>query len=174
MRAYHQQQSKPERVLQLNEQDTKLDLTKVETNDETKQDEVIKEIPPNTIYGCNLKKIKSYKNIRKSYKLKNQKQVFITDLKIVLNEFPIDNHQCNDELLVEILNIAECYFVYGNKKERESVKNESIIEIMKPYFKDDEELLLKTISHVWHKVSKSNMFKRVLQRFKLFFFQKST
>ena len=47
-------------------------------------------------------KIKSYKNIRKSYKLKNQKQVFITDLRAVLNEFPTDNHQYNDELLVEI------------------------------------------------------------------------
>ena len=107
-----------------------------------------------------MKKIKSYKNIRKSYKLKNQKQVFITDLRAVLNEFPTDNHQYNDELLVEILNIAECYFIYGDKNERETVKNESILEIMKPYFKDDEELLMKTITHVWHKVSKSNMFKR--------------
>jgi hypothetical protein len=173
MRSHQQRQNQPERVLQLNEQDTKLDLTKPEPNEETTQNEPMKEIPPNTIYGCNLKKIKSYKNIRKSYKLKNQKQVFITDLKAVLNEFPIDNHQYNDELLIEILNIAECYFVYGNNKEREAVKNESIIEIMKPYFKDDEELLLKTISHVWHKVSKSNFFKRSLQRFKLFFFQKS-
>ena len=173
MRAQHQRQNQPERVLQLNEEADKLDLTKVEPNEVIKE-EIMKEIPPNTIYGCNLKKIKSYKNIRKSYKLKNQKQVFITDLKTVLNEFPINNHQYNDELLIEILNIAECYFVYGNNKERETVKNESIIEIMKPYFKDDEELLLKTISHVWHKVSKSNMFKRSLQRFKLFFFQKST
>ena len=74
---------------------------------------------------------------------------------------------------MEILNIAECYFIYGDKNERETVKNESILEIMKPYFKNDEELLLKTITHVWHKVSKSNMFKRSLQRFKLFFFQKS-
>jgi len=162
-------QKMPVRVMEISEEpEKKLDLTKVETADET-----LKEIPPNTIYGCNLKKIKSYKNIRKSYKLKNQKQVFITDLRAVLNEFPTDNHQYNDELLVEILNIAECYFIYGDKNERETVKNESILEIMKPYFKDDEELLMKTITHVWHKVSKSNMFKRSLQRFKLFFFQKS-
>ena len=159
----------PVRVMEISEEpEKKLDLTKVETVDET-----LKEIPPNTIYGCNLKKIKSYKNIRKSYKLKNQKQVFITDLRAVLNEFPTVNHQYNDELLVEILNIAECYFIYGDKNERETVKNESILEIMKPYFKNDEELLMKTITHVWHKVSKSNMFKRSLQRFKLFFFQNS-
>ena len=35
MRAYHQKQNQPERVLQLNEEADKLDLTKVETNEET-------------------------------------------------------------------------------------------------------------------------------------------
>ena len=61
MRAYHQNKNQTERVLQLNEQDTKLDLTTVETNEETKQDELMKEIPPNTIYGCNLKKLNHIK-----------------------------------------------------------------------------------------------------------------
>ena len=45
-------------------------------------------------------------------------------------------------------------------------------ELMLPYFKEDKELLLKTISHVWAEVSKSNSFKRTWQRFMLFFFQK--
>ena len=44
MRAYHQKQNQPERVLQLNEEADKLDLTKVETNEETKE-EIMKEIP---------------------------------------------------------------------------------------------------------------------------------
>ena len=82
------------------------------------------------------------------------------------------DHQYNDELLVEILNIAEVYFCYGSKEEREKVKFEAIQELMLPYFINDKELLLKTISHVWAKVSKSNSFKRIWQRFKLFFFQK--
>jgi len=160
----------PERVLEISEADTKLDLSKPE--EEEKENEILKEIPANSLYGVNLKKIKSYKNIRRSYKIKNQKQVFLTDLKQVLREFPFTDNQYNDELLVEILNIAEVYFCYGSKEEREKVKFEAIQELMLPYFKDDKELLLKTISHVWSKVYKSNSFKRTWQRFKLFFFQK--
>ena len=160
----------PERVLEISEEETKLDLSKPE--EEEKENEILKEIPANSLYGVNLKKIKSYKNIRRSYKIKNQKQVFLTDLKQVLREFPFYDHQYNDELLVEILNIAEVYFCYGSKEEREKVKFEAIQELMLPYFINDKELLLKTISHVWAKVSKSNSFKRTWQRFKLFFFQK--
>ena len=162
----------PERVLEISEEDTKLDLSKPEKNEDEKENEILKEIPANSLYGVNLKKIKSYKNIRRSYKIKNQKQVFLTDLKQVLREFPFMDHQYNDELLVEILNIAEVYFCYGDKEEREKVKSEAIKELMLPYFKEDEQLLLKTISHIWCKVSKSNAFKRTWQRFKLFFFQK--
>lgn len=162
----------PERVLEISEEETKLDLSKPEEKEEEKENEILKEIPANSLYGVNLKKIKSYKNIRRSYKIKNQKQVFLTDLKQVLREFPFTDNQYNDELLVEILNIAEVYFCYGSKEEREKVKFEAIQELMLPYFKEDEQLLLKTISHVWAKVSKSNSFKRTWQRFKLFFFQK--
>ena len=162
----------PDRVLEISEEETKLDLSKPEEKEEEKQNDILKEIPANSLYGVNLKKIKSYKNIRRSYKIKNQKQVFLTDLKQVLREFPFTDNQYNDELLVEILNIAEVYFCYGSKEEREKVKSEAIKELMMPYFKEDEELLIKTITHVWRKVSKSNAFKRTWQRFKLFFFQK--
>jgi len=168
----HPTPRQPERVLEISEEETKLDLSKPEEKEEEKENEILKEIPANSLYGVNLKKIKSYKNIRRSYKIKNQKQVFLTDLKQVLREFPFTDNQYNDELLVEILNIAEVYFCYGSKEEREKVKFEAIQELMLPYFINDKELLLKTISHVWAKVSKSNSFKRTWQRFKLFFFQK--
>ena len=120
----------PERVLEISEEETKLDLSKPEEKEEEKENEILKEIPANSLYGVNLKKIKSYKNIRRSYKIKNQKQVFLTDLKQVLREFPFYDHQYNDELLVEILNIAEVYFCYGSKEEREKVKFEAIQELM--------------------------------------------
>ena len=73
----------PQRVLEISEEETKLDLSKPEEKEEEKED-ILKEIPANSLYGVNLKKIKSYKNIRRSYKIKNQKQVFLTDLKQVL------------------------------------------------------------------------------------------
>ena len=66
----------PERVLEISVEDTKLDLSKPEENEDEKENEILKEIPANSLYGVNLKKIKSYKNIRRSYKIKNQKQYF--------------------------------------------------------------------------------------------------
>jgi len=131
-----------------------------------------KQIPPSNIYGHSLKGIKSYKKIRRGYKLSNQKQVFVSDLKLILKEFPVDRHQYDDELLIEILNIAEAYFVYGDKTDREEIKNSSVKELMIDYFKGDEELLCKTVSHIWHKVKKSTLPRRLWTRLKNFFFIK--
>jgi hypothetical protein len=156
-------------------------LGKDDVNEEVKTDENIviesdlkpKEVPPNKLHSINLKKISSYRKLRRSYKISNQKAVFINDLKVVLNEFDPKEHTYNDELLLCVVNIAEHFFVFGNKEERESVKRESIREVMLPYFRNDKELLEKTIMHIWHLVKKSNAFKRSIQRLKLFFFQRS-
>lgn len=148
-------------------EEVKEDLTQSVTID-IKQ----KEVPPNKLHSINLKKIRSYQQLRRKYKISNQKAVFINDLKVVLNEFDPKEHTYNDELLLCVVNIAEHFFVFGNKQERETVKNEAIEEVMLPYFKFDKVLLEKTISHIWHLVKKSTAVKRAVQRLKLFFFQK--
>ena len=66
----------PERVLEISEADTKLDLSKPEEKEEEKENEILKEIPANSLYGVNFKKIKSYKNIRRSYKIKIKNKYF--------------------------------------------------------------------------------------------------
>ena len=48
----------PERVLEISEEETKLDLSKPEENEDEKENEILKEIPANSLYGVNLKKIK--------------------------------------------------------------------------------------------------------------------
>ena len=107
--------------------------------------------------------------MRRGYKLQNQRAIFINDLKQLLRQFPAENHQYDDELLIEILNIAESFFIYGEAQEREAIKVQCIEELMKPYFKNDGELLLKTIGHVWVHVNKSNLRRRLWARFKNFF-----
>ena len=131
------------------------------------------DVPPKSLYGNNLKKIKSFKKLRRGYKLQNQRAIFINDLKQLLKQFPAENHQYDDELLIEILNIAESFFIYGSSEERENIKTECIEELMKPYFKNDKELLMKTIGHVWQHVNKSNLRRRLWSRFVNFFLQKS-
>lgn len=153
--------------------DLNVNTEPVNVLDEQKTDDVktIRDVPPNTIYGHNLKKISSYNKLRKGFKLSNQKVIFLNDIKAILREFPAERHQYDDELLVEILNIAESYFIYGSSADREKVKQDCIMELLLPYFKNDVELLFKTISHVWSKVKKTNFAKRCLSRFKNFFFK---
>ena len=155
------------------ENELKLDNDENPSNENDEKDNEIKpvDVPPKSLYGNNLKKIKSFKKLRRGYKLQNQRAIFINDLKQLLRQFPAENHQYDDELLIEILNIAESFFIYGEADEREAIKTQCIHELMKPYFKNDGELLLKTIGHVWQHVNKSNLRRRLWARFKNFFYQ---
>jgi hypothetical protein len=130
------------------------------------------DVPPKTLNGFNLKKIKSFKIIRKKYKLHNQTTLFIKDLQTVLKEYEPSKFQLDTDILVHICNIAEQYFIYGNHREREEQKIISITTLMKPYFKDDAELLQKMMSVVYDKVNKSTLVKRLYRRFINHFFLK--
>lgn len=132
----------------------------------------VQEVPQKALYNYNLKKIKSFKQIRRKYKMSNQSQIFINDLSIILQEYIPEDFQFDNELLVHILNIAESYFIYGNKEERNDQKVKAVMILMKPYFRNDEQLLNIMISSVWSKVSKTNMFKRVYKRLQNSFFLK--
>jgi hypothetical protein len=143
---------------------------------ETKEPEVVetnelKDIPPKQLFNYNLKQLKSFKKIRQSYKLKNLKYTFLSDMKVVLNEYlPTDkDNQYNDELLIEVLNIAEEYFISKDKVERDTQKKDCVIELLLPYFNNDKQLLLKIILLVDHRIKKVGLVRRLYLRGKLFF-----
>ena len=129
------------------------------------------EIPPKTLFNFDLKKLKSFKKIRQSYKKKNMEFVFVNDLSVILKEYtPVKEYEFCDDLLVQIMNIAEDYFIQKSSSEREESKSSSIKKLMLPYYRDDEKLLDIHISHLYHKVKKSTLIKRLYQRTKKFFF----
>jgi hypothetical protein len=130
-------------------------------------DEVkLSNVPPKSLKsGYNLKKISSFKAIRHRYKLNNQTAMFVDDLQIILNEYSPEKHQLDNDLLIHILNIAESFFIYGNKNEREEQKVYAVKQLMKKYYRNDEILLETMISTVFSKVKKSNFIKRAYQRF---------
>ena len=145
-----------------------------ETDKTVKTVETSTEIPPKQIFNHNLKHLKSFKNIRTAYKNKHLKSTFVNDLSVVLKEYdPKDlSNELNDELLLEIMNISEEYFICKSKTTRDDLKYESVKTLMLPYFRNDEKLLDKTISHIYHKVNKSTVVKRIWKRFKFFFVRK--
>lgn len=166
---------KKESVL-CSETNTECDIKEYNNNIELSKNESSNSIPPKIIFGnYNLKKLKSFKKIRRSLKLKNMKYYFINDLSVVLNEYPPTDemNDFNDELLLTVLDIAESYFFYPkNKQDREDTKRECVISLMLPYYRNDRKLLEKTISLVNHKIKKSRLYTRLFQRFKYFFLTK--
>ena len=102
--------------------------------------------------------------------MSNQEQVFNKDLTLILNEYLPINHQLDKELLQHVLTIAENFFIYGNKSERNELKERAVKNLMLKYFRGDNELLEVMISSVWRDVKKTNIFKRLYKRFTNKFF----
>jgi len=136
------------------------------------QVKVVEDVPPKRVFSHDLKKIKSYRKLRRNFKINNSKLVFVNDMKAILVCFQLEEHKLDTELLIEVLNIAEQYFIYGNKQERNDCKLEAVRELMLPYFFDNELILDKSIANVYHRVTKSNLAKRVYRRLLNFFFSK--
>ena len=129
----------------------------------------VENVPPKRVYNHDLKKIKSYRKLRRNFKINNSKIVFVNDMKAILECFKLDEHKLDTELLIEVLNVAESFFIYGNKDERNDCKLEAVRELMLPYFFDNELILDKSIANVYHRVVKSNLAKRLWRRLINFF-----
>ena len=135
-------------------------------------DYTIKTIPPATLHGSknNLKNIKSFRKLRQTYKVSNQKSIFLTDMKSVLGHLNIDENKMNLELLIEVSNIANEFFIYGKKTLREESKIEAVRELLLPYFLNDSVVLDSMLISMEKKISKSTAVKRYLRRMRNFFF----
>ena len=116
----------------------------------------------------NLKKLASFKQIKKNYKLQSQKDIFVSDVRSLLQHLDKDEHEYDIELLIEVLNACEEFFIYGNKEERTQCKLDAINELMLDYF-GNEQVLNKFVGTIKNQVKKSNFMKRTLKKIKNFF-----
>ena len=128
-------------------------------------------LPPKNLYGQNLKRLKSYRLLRKNFKMNEIKTAFIQDVsQVLLSLDPNGQNRYDTELLIAVLNLAEQFFIYpGNGEERDTLKLEAVKELMLPFFNNNEEMLLAVMGSVLHKVVRSNVFKRMWARMKLYF-----
>ena len=129
------------------------------------------EIPSATLHGSknNLKNIKSFKKLRQSYKVSNQKSIFVNDMKSMLDHLDVEDNKFNLELLVEVSNIANEFFIYGENESRESTKIEAVHELLLPYFQGDIDILEIMLVSVQNKIRKSTMLRRGIKRLYNFF-----
>ena len=140
-----------------------------------KNDDILlpSDVPKKSLYGHDLKKLKSFKKIRQSAKLINKRNQFIHDLESILKFLPasdIDN-DLDDEILIEVMELAESHFFYGDKETRDYEKQASVLQVMLPYFRNDVKILQKTMNNVFHRVKKLSRRSRTWKKFKVFFCQ---
>lgn len=125
------------------------------------------ELPKSHLYK-RMKQLSSFKKIKRSYKLEAQKEQFVSDLKELFKHLPADQHKFDTELLLELLNASEEYFIYGSKEERTQSKQEVVRELMMPLF-ESEKILDSFVHTLSSRVKKSNLVKRILKRVWNFF-----
>ena len=124
-------------------------------------------LPKSKLYA-RLKKLSSFKQIKKDFKLQTQKDQFVADIRALLSHLKKSDHLYDTELLVEVINACNEFFIYGNYEEREQSKAEAVMELMLPFFKE-QEILSQFIKTVDAKVKKSNVFRRMFRRMYNFF-----
>ena len=141
------------------EENNEVDNNKVENKKE------LIEIPTATLHGTknNLKNIKAFDKIRQNYKLSNQKSIFLDGMRSTLDHLDVVSNKFNLEILIEVCNMANDFFIYGDSKVRENTKNEAIYELLLPYFLNDEVLEAFIIS-LQYKIKKSYLLKRLYKR----------
>jgi hypothetical protein len=128
------------------------------------------EIPNSSLHGRNLKKIKAFNKVRKTYKLDNQQQIFVNDVSLLLSHMDISENEFDLELLLEICNIANEFFIYGSKESREESKKEALDKLLLPYFRDDVKILDKNLKFIKGMMVKNNFLKRNFRKLKNIFF----
>ena len=144
-----------------------LDLTVADDDDivaHEKKHEVKHDIlPPKKILNnSNLKKLKSYRNLRKNIKSQNEESEFIRQLTDVLNLFDENEVHYDPDVLVLIMQIAENWFL--GKKDGEKRKRNVII-VAKRFFDNNEELVNKMIEIVLPKIKQNKYIERNLKKF---------
>lgn len=130
---------------------------------------VADQLPKSKVYSS-IKKLSSFKELKTNYKLKTQKDIFVEDVRSLLSHLDKQEHKMDTELLIEVLNACEEYFVYGSKEDREQSKSEAVKELMTDFF--DSELVLNKFVSVFleSKVKKSTFLRRLVKRVYNFFF----
>ena len=125
-------------------------------------------IPPKSLFNSNLKQLSSFKDMRKNIKNELQYQEFVRETDEVLKYFDCKgDNKYDHELLLFVMNMAENFFVY--EPELGYTKEKATIELLKPYYNDDEVLIKSIIKLVLKDVKKSTAFRRVYNRSLNFF-----
>lgn len=132
------------------------------------EEKPVEPLPKSKVYSS-IKKLSSFKQLKSNYKMRTQKDIFVSDVRALLSHLDVKEHKLDVELLIEVLNACEEYFVYGKFEDREHSKSEAVKELMVGFF-DSELVLEKFVSVLGSRIKRSTPLRRFMKRVYNFFF----
>jgi hypothetical protein len=146
---------------------TENDIKPVEK--ETEKGLTVKIVPKKVLFNTQLSGLKGYEEIRKQAKYDLKREEFINDCQEVLKYFKSKQTDKYDhKTLLFCMELAENYFY---KSKSGDTKLSVVLELMKPYYDDNEELLKNQIELLLHKVKKSSLLGRYVNKGAVFLCQ---
>jgi hypothetical protein len=132
-----------------------------------KAEEVNIETPPAWIMNSDVKgKLPKFRQKRKAVKHDNMQKEFVIEMQKVLKVFRVDDDHYDHELVLFACQVAEDFFL--DKKAGE-IKMKCVVEAVKPFFDNNEELVKKIVELVFRDVIKSTLWRRNQTRILNFF-----
>ena len=133
---------------------------------------VLQQVPQKTLYNVDLKNITCFKKLRQNAKVANMRKQFENDIWAILDLIPPnEENELDENILLQICQLAENYYFLGDAQTRNEQKQISINNLMLPYFRYDKKLLNTMVLNLSHKIKKLSYHKRMYKRLKLFFWQ---
>jgi hypothetical protein len=133
-----------------------------------KFEDVIKEQEPVLIKEITKSKydmtsIKGFTEKKKKLKVLKMKQFVMNELKSSIDIFDVEELKLNHSLVLFVSQIVEDFF---NKPLQGEMKREVVIDICKPFFNNDDQLVEMVLELVFDKVIKTTWLRRNKQRIK--------
>ena len=126
---------------------------------------------PNARYGnINLKKYNSFKETRCLIKLSNQELLASQQLNIWLGSVDKNLNMFNLDLIIDVCNFCESFFIYGSKEQRECSIEKIVVKCLLPFCKNDTDIVKALMLSVAHRVKKSTKMSRNKTKLFNFFF----
>ena len=137
--------------------------------DEVDEIKEIQTVPVAKIGSINLKKYTSFQETRSSIKLSNQELLATTQLKTWLSSIDCELNMMNLELIIDVINFCESFFIYGSREQRETSINKTVHKVLRPFCKEDDDIVCALIKSVEHRIVRSTKFTRRKQQLVNFF-----
>lgn len=123
-------------------------------------------IPPNKLFGMDLKQIDGFRDIRIEMKKEQQLQEFVRGFRSVLKHFDTNQKHFDTKLVQIVCQNAEYFFV---RPKSGDLKLKAVIEVVKIFFNNDAELVKTIVNLVLPLVKKCNMYRRYKGSIRSFF-----